>query len=419
MIDHLTPLANWVVILPVLLCLLGAAVLLMLRGLLAAQRWVALGVILLVLACDVLLYNRVTDGGPLSMTMGKWLPPFGISFTADMLGVGFALAGALATLFVVLYLQSDTPEAAVRDGVYPLILLLLAGVSGAFLTGDLFNLYVWFEVMLIASFGLMVLAGHPLQLDAAVKYGVLNFLATTLFLMALGLLYGLVGTLNMADIIGKAAQVDAAPLTAIAALFALAFGMKAAVLPVNAWLPASYHAPPPAISALMGGLLTKVGIYALLRTLIMLLPVAREHLAPVLLAIAMATAILGPLSAIGETNLRRAIGFLLIGGVGLMLLSVPTIEADAVAGSVAYGIHAMLTLTALYMIAGLIERATGQVDTRHMRGLYAANSTLSLLFLVLILAVSGVPPFLGFWPKLLLLQDERFALRRRQSLEHC
>jgi multicomponent Na+:H+ antiporter subunit D len=154
----------------------------------------------------------------------------------------------------------------------------------------------------------------------------------------------------------------------------------------------------------MGGLLTKVGIYALLRTLIMLLPVAREHLAPVLLAIAMATAILGPLSAIGETNLRRAIGFLLIGGVGLTLLSVPTIEADAVAGSVAYGIHAMLSLTALYMIAGLIERATGQVDTRHMRGLYAANSTLSLLFLVLILAVSGVPPFLGFWPKLLLLQ---------------
>jgi multicomponent Na+:H+ antiporter subunit D len=118
----------------------------------------------------------------------------------------------------------------------------------------------------------------------------------------------------------------------------------------------------------------------------------------------MATAILGPLSTIGETRLRRAIGFLLIGGVGLMLLSVSSVEPEAVAGSVAYGIHAILTLTALYMIAGLIERATGQVDTRNMRGLYAANSTLSLLFMVLILAVSGVPPFLGFWPKLLMLQ---------------
>lgn len=180
-----------------------------------------LAVILAVLVCDALLFNRVMQSGPLSMTMGKWLPPFGISFTADVLGASFALAGAVATLCVVLYLRGDTPEAAVRDSVYPLVLLLLAGVTGAFLTGDLFNLYVWFEVMLIASFGLIVLAGHPLQLDAAVKYGILNFLATTLFLMGLGLLYGLLGTLNMADIVGAAARADAAPLTAIGALFAL------------------------------------------------------------------------------------------------------------------------------------------------------------------------------------------------------
>jgi multicomponent Na+:H+ antiporter subunit D len=403
-IDHVTPLADWIIILPVVLCLMGAGLLLMLRGALRAQLWVALAVILAVLVCDALLFNRVMADGPLTMTMGKWLPPFGISFTADVMGASFALAGAVATLCVVLYLQGDTPEAAVRDGVYPLVLLLLAGVSGAFLTGDLFNLYVWFEVMLIASFGLIVLAGRPLQLDATVKYGILNFLATTLFLMALGLLYGLLGTLNMADIVGAARRADPAPLTAIAALMALAFGMKAAVFPVNAWLPASYHAPPPAISALMGGLLTKVGVYALLRTLVMLLPAAREHLAPVLLAVAIATAILGPFSAIAETNLRRAIGFILIGGVGLMLLSVSGVELQSVAGSVAYGVHAILTLTGLYLVAGLIERATGQGDTRQMRGLYAANSSLSIVFLVLILAVSGVPPFLGFWPKLLMMQ---------------
>ena len=404
MIDHATPLADWVVILPVVLCLMGAAALLMLRGVLRAQLWVALAVIVAVLVCDAILFNRVMQAGPLTMTMGKWLPPFGISFTADVLGASFALAGAVATLCVVLYLQGDTPVSAVRDGAYPLILLLLAGVSGAFLTGDLFNLYVWFEVMLIASFGLIVLAGHPLQLDAAVKYGILNFLATTLFLIALGLLYGLVGTLNMADIVGAASRADPAPLTAVAALFALAFGMKAAVFPVNAWLPAAYHAPPPAVSALMGGLLTKVGVYALLRTLVMLLPVAREHLAPVLLAVAIATAILGPLSAIAETNLRRAIGFMLIGGIGLMLLSLSGVEMFAVAGSIAYGVHAILTLTGLYLVACLIERATGQGDTRQMRGLYAANSSLSILFLVLVFAVSGVPPFLGFWPKLLMLQ---------------
>ena len=217
------------------------------------------------------LLDRVLADGPLSMTMGNWLPPFGISFTADATGAGFALAAAFVALCVVLYLSGDAPESAVRDGVYPLVLLLVAGVSGAFLTGDLFNLYVWFEVMLIASFGLIVLAGNRLQLDGAVKYGVINFVATALFLTALGLLYGQLGTLNMADIVGAARRADPALLAAIAALFALAFGIKAAAFPVNSWLAASYHAPPAAISALLGGLLTKVGVYALFRTCIMLL----------------------------------------------------------------------------------------------------------------------------------------------------
>lgn len=404
MIEHTTPLADWVIIAPLLICLGGAALLLMLREKLRAQWVISAVAVLAVVVCDTALFLRVLEHGPLTMTMGKWLPPFGISFTADVLGAAFALVGAFATLCVVIYLGGDTPEGAKRDGVYPLVLLLLAGVTGAFLTGDLFNLYVWFEVMLIASFGLMVLAGRPLQLDAAVKYGVLNFLATTLFLIGLGLLYGLIGTLNMADIVVAASRADLAPLTAIAALFALAFGMKAATFPVNSWLPASYHAPPAAISALMGGLLTKVGAYALLRTLLMLMPAAREVLGPTLLAAAAATAILGPLSAIAETNLRRAIGFVLIGGIGLMLLCLQGAESLAVAGSFAYGAHAILTLTALYMLAGLIERATGQTDTRQMRGLYAANSMVSMLFLVLVFAVAGVPPFLGFWPKLLMLQ---------------
>ncbi len=146
-------------------------------------------------------------------------------------------------------------------------------MSGAFLTGDLFNLYVWFELMLIASFGLMVLGGRKIQLDATVKYGFLNFLATSFFLVALGLLYGTLGTLNMADVVGAATRADPAVMASIAALLLLAFGVKAAAFPVNAWLPASYHAPPPAISALLAGLLTKVGVYALIRTLVMLLPV--------------------------------------------------------------------------------------------------------------------------------------------------
>ena len=408
MIDTLTSAADWVVILPVVLCLAGAALLLMARHAGGYLAGFAMLVVLAVIVCDLQLFARVLAEGPLSMTMGRWLPPFGISFTVDIVGAAFALAAAGVTLLLLVYLGGDLPERAPEQGGYPLILLLLAGVSGAFLTGDLFNLYVWFEVMLIASFGLMALGGRDVQLDATVKYGFLNFLATAFFLLALGLLYGLLGTLNMADIVGRAAGGAPVPLAGIAALLLLAFGMKAAAFPVNAWLPASYHAPPPAISALLAGLLTKVGVYALLRALGMLLPGARDLLDPVIALVAMGTLVVGPLGAIAETNLRRALGFLLIGGIGACLAGLALDNLAGFGGAVAYTLHAMLTITALYMLAGLVEAMTGTSDTRQMGGLYAAASLPSVLFLSLMLAVAGVPPFLGFWPKLLLI-DGGFA----------
>jgi multicomponent Na+:H+ antiporter subunit D len=395
---------DWVIVLPVVLCLLGAALLLVLRFAREFHLVLTLVVAGSVAACDLALVLRVLEQGPVSMTMGKWLPPFGISFTADLMGATFALAAAVVTLLLLVYLQMDAPERAKRDGLYPLTLLLLGGVSGSFLTGDLFNLYVWFEVMLIASFGLMVLGGRNLQLDGTVKYGFLNFLATTFFLIGLGLIYGLTGTLNMADLIGVAGAANPAAMASVAALFLLAFGMKAAAFPVNAWLPASYHTPPAAISALLAGLLTKVGVYALLRTLVALLPAGREVLEPVLMIVAGATLLLGPMGAIAETNLRRALGFLVIGGIGATIAGMALPTPEGVAGSAVYILHAMLTMTALYLLAGLVEKLTGETDTRKMGGLYAAASWPSILFFALILAVSGVPPLLGFWPKLLLIE---------------
>lgn len=402
--DFATHPTDWLVILPVVLALLGGAVLLMLREAREAQFWLALGIVAVIFVSDIALALKVGETGPAAMTMGRWLPPFGISFVADLTSAVFAMAAAGVTLLLLVYLRMDMPDRARRDGVYPLILLLLAGVSGSFLTGDLFNLYVWFEVMLISSFGLMVLGGRNIQLDGTVKYGFLNFIATTFFLAALGLLYGTLGTLNMADIVGRAGAANPAVMASIAALLLLAFGMKAAAFPVNAWLPASYHAPPGAISALMAGLLTKVGVYALLRALVMLLPASREVLEPVLALVAIGTLILGPLGAIAETNLRRALGFLVIGGIGATIAGAALGNAPGLAGSATYVLHAMLTITGLYLVAGLLEAMTGETDTRRMGGIYAAASLPSLLFFVLMLAVAGVPPFLGFWPKLLLVQ---------------
>jgi multicomponent Na+:H+ antiporter subunit D len=399
MIGHATPLSDWVIVLPVVLALAGAALLLVLRTHLRLQAWLCAAVVILILVSDGLLLQRVSFEGPLAMTMGRWLPPFGITFAVDVLGAAFAFVAALVTLVVLLYLQARTPENAVRDGVYPLILLLLAGISGAFLTGDMFNLYVWLEVSLISTFGLMVIAGNPLQLDAAVKYGLLNFVATTLFLAALGFLYGLFGTLNMADLIGRQSDVDQGALAAIAALFALALGIKAAAFPVNAWLPASYHAVPPGLSALMAGLLTKLALYALIRTLIFVLPATVITLQLLLLAVAIATMILGPLGAIAETNTRRALGFMLIGGVGVTLAGLSLPSDAALSGAILYIIHAMLTVTALYLLAGLAEATDSGAPVQAGLGGVAAAA-----FLLIILSISGVPPFLGFWPKLLLLQ---------------
>lgn len=403
MSEALTPAADWVVILPVILCLAGSALLLAARKSGTFLAGFAILIVVGVIACEVQLFARVLADGPLSMTMGRWLPPFGISFTADIMGAAFALAAAVVTLVVLFYIQMDPEGRDGTSGLHALILLLLAGVSGAFLTGDLFNLYVWFEVMLIASFGLMVIAGRDIQLDATIKYGFLNFLATSFFLAGLGLLYGLIGTLNMADIIVSAPKANPAALASVAALFFLAFGTKAAAFPVNAWLPASYHAPPAAISALFAGLLTKVGTYALLRTLVALLPGSRDLLEPAVAAVAILTLLIAPLGAIAETNLRRALGFIVIGGIGAVVAGIAMPTLQGIAGSAVYIFHAILTMSALYLVAGLIERATGETDTRRMGGLYAASAPLSILFLVLVFAAAGTPPFLGFWPKLLLL----------------
>lgn len=404
MIETATALGDWLIVFPILLSLLGAAAALMLRRQTAAPLAVAVLVTCGVIACDIGLLLRILADGPVSMTLGRWLPPFGIALTADLFSAGFALAAAVVTLVVVLYAQMDRDSRDGRDGFHAMVLLLLGGVSGAFLTGDLFNLYVWFEVTLIASLGLIVLGGTTLQLDGAVKYGFVNIIATMLFLLALGLVYGVLGTLNMADIIRLAPGADPAAMTAIAALLLLAFGTKAAAFPLNGWLPAAYHTPGPAVSALFAGLLTKVGAYALLRVLVALLPQSRDLLEPVLTALAIATLILAPLGAIAETNLRRAAGFFVISGIGAILAGIALPSADGVAGAGIYIFHAMLSVSALYLTIGLIERRTAERDSRAMGGLYATSAPLSILFFGVVLALAGAPPFLGFWPKLLLLE---------------
>jgi multicomponent Na+:H+ antiporter subunit D len=397
--------ADWLVIAPVVIPIVFGALLLMFRH---EMRWhgiVALVGLGAMVGTEVALLLHVLANGPLSMTMGSWLPPFGISFTADALGATFALTSGIVAFICAIFAIRDINVSGRRYGFYPFLMLLMAGVSGAFLTGDIFNLYVWFEVFVISSFGLLILGSEKAQIDGATKYAILNLVATTLFLIATGYLYGTFGTLNMADIARKAEGLRAtAPLMTLASLYLLAFGMKAAAFPVNFWLPASYHTPRIVTAALFGGLLTKIGVYALLRTLVLLFPVERSVLADLIGWVAILTMVLGVMGALAQSDTRRIFGFLVISGVGVMLAGLALGTQTGLSGAILYAVHSMLVMTALYLLAGMIKELGGSFSLRELAGLYRSTPLLTAIALVLALAVAGLPPGSGLWPKVLLVK---------------
>ena len=306
-------LAGWLLIMPILICFLFGAGLLMLRRQMHWHPPVAVTGLVLLLVADVALFVEVYREGTLAMAMGGWRPPYGISFVADMTSVLFLTVAGFVGLACGIYAIASIDEEERRYGFYPFLFMVMAGVSGAFLTGDIFNLYVWFEVMLIGSFGLLILGSEREQLDGATKYCFLNLIGATVFLLTTGYLYGVFGTLNMAEIAVKAAAFEGnGTLLTIGALYLVAFSMKAAAFPLNFWLPASYHTPRFVVSALFAGLLTKVGIYALMRVQLMLFPPERVGLGILIAWVAGLTMMAGALGALAQSDLRRMLNLSLI-----------------------------------------------------------------------------------------------------------
>ncbi|HVR54855.1 MAG TPA: proton-conducting transporter membrane subunit, partial [Pseudorhodoferax sp.] len=275
-----------------------------------AQRWVSLAGCAALLAASVQLLAAVHDGTVIATQFGNWPAPFGISFVADMLAAAMVLITGLMGMAVGVYALADGAAEREMAWFHPLYHGLLLGVVGAFLTGDIFNLYVWFEIMLIASFGLLAQGGSRAQLDAGVKYVVLNLLVTTLFLLGVGFLYGMTGTLNMADLARVVPQVENQGLVrTLAVLFLLAFGAKAAVFPLFFWLPAAYHTASAPVVAIFAALLTKVGVYAILRVFTLPFGSVLEFVGPWLGWIAALTMVTGVLGAAAQFDVRRILSF--------------------------------------------------------------------------------------------------------------
>ena len=409
MLTEPTELKIWLAVLPIVLPLLGAAITLTFRHLRAWQSFIALAFLAASTVAAVALNAVVGAEGPLVMAVGNWLPPFGIVIAVDALGALFVLLTSVVGLIGLAYARAEVESEGVRYGFYSFYLLLIAGVCGAFSTGDIFNLYVWFEVFLISSFGLIVLGGAKVQMDGAVKYGVLNLIATTIFLIAVGALYGLTGTLNMADIQTIFADAPAGPIATIGALFVLAFAMKAAAFPLHFWLPASYPAPKIIVAALFAGLLTKVGVYSLLRVMIMLYGEAGAMFGPFVALIGVSTAILGALGALAQNDLKRVAAFLVVSGIGLMLIGFGLGTEEGLTGAVVYAAHSILVMTALFLVLGITERLAGHASLGVGANLYATHGFLATLYLVVAFAVAGLPPFSGFWAKLMLLRATLIA----------
>ncbi|MCX7691925.1 Na+/H+ antiporter subunit D [Tepidimonas taiwanensis] len=369
------------------------------------QQVLSLGGVAVLLACALALLTRAAADQPIEAVFGGWGEPFGIAFVIDRVGAALVVITAIMGLAALLFLLSDADTQPRHPLLLPLMHGVLVGVGGAFATADLFNLYVWFEVMLICALGLFAIGGRTDQLDATFKYFVLNLLGTLLLLMAVGMVYAVTGHLNYGAI--AQALPGAAPWpTALAFTgLLLAFLIKAGAFPLFAWLPASYHTLPAPVLALFAALLTKVGVYAVLRTLAGIFVTAPALLFEVLGWIAVATMLFGVLGAAYHWDMRRILAFHIISQIGYILLGVALASEAGQAASLFYTLHHIVVKANLFLIAAMVWRLTGSYDLRDIGGLYRHRPALGVLFLIPALSLVGIPPLSGFWAKLWVLQE--------------
>ncbi|MCC5962300.1 MAG: Na+/H+ antiporter subunit D [Rhodobacteraceae bacterium] len=395
---------SWVLVMPIAVPFLTAVVAFLARSY-PAGRWISLAGSVLTLVASGVLMAAVLDEGVVAAQMSNWDAPFGITLVADYLSAVMVVITAITGLATAIYALGEIPEETESLGFYALFQTLIAGVTGAFLTGDLFNLYVWFEVMLIASFSLLVIGGGKERLDAGIKYVALNLVSTLVFLSGIGLLYGVTGTLNLADMRDAVAEAENQGLiTVIAMMFMVGFGVKAAVFPLFFWLPASYHTPYFAISAVFAGLLTKVGVYALMRmfTLVFVGDVGFTH--EILIWVSLLTMFTGVIGAAAQTDFRKILSFHIISQIGYMTLGLALFTPLALMGGVFYLVHHIIVKANLFFVAGLAKQYAGHTDLNRIGGLYKSAPLLAALFIIPAFSLAGFPPLSGFWAKYLIVK---------------
>jgi len=368
-----------------------------------AQRYVGSLSMLLHLAFSILLFQSVLHHGMQVELVGSWPKGMGIALVADKLSVIFLLISSLAALSAFIYAGSFIKEKISLTIFHPVFFFLVFGLSGAFLAGDIFNLYVWFEVMLVSSFVLFTIGASRSQLEGSLKYVTINVFSSALFLIGVGLLFGLTGNLNMAFIAKALPKVANQNLVSIAALFFLmSFGIKAAMFPMFFWLPASYHTAPIGFTALVVALLTKVGVYSLSRIFTLMVPIQGTSIQTILLVLSAFTMVVGVLGAAAQTDFRKILTFHIVSQIGYMIMGLAILTPYTLGGAIFFVIHNVLVKTNLFFIAGLVGKMYGTHKLKELGGVMNRLPLLAMLFAISAFSLTGIPPLTGFWGKYLL-----------------
>ena len=381
----------------------GAAVSLLFNRRPVVQRLIGAAVLSATLVLSVLTLVEVADGDVLTARLGGWGPEIGIVLVADPLA-GLMLVVASLMLLAVFAFAIGSPRTRDQAAFYhPVYLTLAAGISASFLTADLFNLFVAFEVMLVSSYVLLTLGGSRPQVRHGMTYVVISLLASGLFITAVGMLYAATGTVNLADLGTALEGVSPTLRAALGLLLLVVFGIKAALFPLFSWLPDSYPTAPSPVTAVFAGLLTKVGVYAIMRTQTLLFPTGGE-VSVVLLVLAGLTMTVGVLGAIAQDDVKRILSFHIISQIGYMIFGVGLFTLAGLAGAVLYIVHHIIVKTTLFLVAGIVEHRMGTAQLHRLGGMMHGAPLLAVLFLLPALSLAGIPPLSGFAAKLSLLQ---------------
>src|SRR5690625_2313237 len=387
---------NNLLVLPMVLPLIIGVLLVFIPSYITIQRWTAFIVLAVNASISFLLLQQIVNNRIITPDHGNWEAPFGISFVADSFAMILVLTTHLFSARCVLYADGTIGTTRWKLYLYPCGLMLVAGVNGSFLTGDLFNLFVTLEVMLLASYALMTLGGDKKQLQASFKYIAINVVSSSLFLIAIAYLYGLLGTLNMAHLSERIAETGQTPLlTVVSLLFLIVFSLKSGLL-LYQWLPGSYGTPPTAIAALFGALLTKVGVYALFRTFSLLFYHEQQITHVIIGVMAGVTLVGGSMGALAYTNIRQVVSYNVVIAIGFMLVGLALLSTNAMEGAIYYLVHVMFLLSLLFLLAGTMIYVAKSERLGEISGLIRNYPLLGWMFFITVLSLTGIPPLSGF-----------------------